>query len=174
MSNNHHLLRWTVAGRWIATVGIGIVVALAYGLFRPAHAQNREPKSPAKPAVGASAKADGGPLTKEEIAAKVASDIGSSEPEQKATVPVKEADTASILRDIKWLSPHMWAFYAIWFVSIIAVSFAVERFWACGGARSCRPIWPPACGPWPAARARSISAMPSGFASNIRPRWRRS
>jgi len=33
-----------------------------------------------------------------------------------------------VLRDINWVSPHMWAFYAIWVVSIIAVSFAVERF----------------------------------------------
>ena len=74
-------------------------------------------------------KADGGSLlTPEEIAAKAASDTSGSEPEKKETAPVKEADTASILRDIKWLSPHMWAFYAIWFVSIIAVSFAVERF----------------------------------------------
>ena len=73
-------------------------------------------------------KAEGGPLTREEIAAKVAADTSGSESEKKATTPVKEADTVSILHDIKWLSPHMWAFYAIWFVSIIAVSFAVERF----------------------------------------------
>ena len=46
MSNSNHLIRWTVAGRWIATVGIGLVVALGYALFRPAHAQDG--RSPTK------------------------------------------------------------------------------------------------------------------------------
>ena len=138
MSHTNHLLRWTVAGRWIGTVGIGLVVALGYGLFRPAHAQDRGAKAPGKPAAGKPAaaaaiggKADGGLLTKEErdeIARKAASDTSGSETDKKESPPVKEADTGSILHDIKWLSPHMWAFYAIWFVSIIAVSFAVERF----------------------------------------------
>ncbi len=81
----------------------------------------------ATPAVPPSKADDGSPLTAEEIKAKAANDVGATEIEKKETVPVKEADTASILRDIKWLSPHMWAFYAIWFVSIVAVSFAFER-----------------------------------------------
>ncbi len=140
MSYSNHLLRWTVAGRWIATVGIGFVVALGYGLFRPVHAQDRGAKSSGSAAsladkdkkdknATAAAKADGGSLlTPEEIALKAASDTSGSELEKKEGGNSKEADSASILRDIKWLSPHMWAFYAIWFVSIIAVSFAVERF----------------------------------------------
>ena len=113
-------------------------MALGYALFRPAHAQDRGPSRPAsrRPRAGAAKnprprrrKADGGNLlTPQEIAAKAASDTSGSEPEKKENPPAKEADTASVLRDIKWLSPHMWAFYAIWFVSIIAVSFAVERF----------------------------------------------
>jgi len=128
MSQSNHLIRWTVAGRWIATVGIGLVVALGYGLFRPAHAQDHGPKAPGKSTAAAS-KADGGSrLTPQEIAAKAAGDTSGSEPEKKESPPAKEADSASILRDIKWLSPHMWAFYAIWFVSVIAVAFAVERF----------------------------------------------
>src|SRR5208283_2804902 len=52
MSNSNQLIRWTVAGRWIATVGIGIVVALGYALFRPAHAQDRGPQSSDKAAIG--------------------------------------------------------------------------------------------------------------------------
>src|SRR5271166_487762 len=138
MSNNNHLIGWTVAGRWIATLGIGMVVAMGYALFRPAHAQDRGPQVSDKrasdqPGSGKSAtppsKADGSKLlTPQEIAAKAASDTSSSEPERKENLPAKDADSASILRDIKWLSPHMWAFYAIWFVSIIAVAFAVERF----------------------------------------------
>ena len=140
MSHLNHFVRWSVAGRWIATLGIGIVVACGYGLFRPAHAQDRESPWSDKPLQGKAAavaeksaapssKAGGGSLlTAQEIAAKAASDTSGSETEKKENMPAKEADTASILRDIKWLSPHMWAFYAIWFVSIIAVSFAVERF----------------------------------------------
>jgi biopolymer transport protein ExbB len=140
MSNSNLLIRWTFAGRWIATVGIGIVAALGYALFRPALAQDHGPQLPTKPAAApaagaeknsaaAPAKANGsGRRTPEEIAAQTAADIGGNGTEKKDTQPVKEADTVSILRDIKWLSPHMWAFYAIWFVSIIAVSFAVERF----------------------------------------------
>jgi biopolymer transport protein ExbB len=136
MSNSNHLIRWTVAGRWIATVGIGLVVALGYAIFQPAHAQDRGPQIsdksvPGQPAAAAnsassSSKAGGGNLLSPQE--KAANDLSVSEPEKKENLPAKEADTASILRDIKWLSPHMWAFYAIWVVSIIAVSFAVERF----------------------------------------------
>jgi biopolymer transport protein ExbB len=130
--SNSTFIRWTIAGRWIATVGIGIVVALGYVLFRPAHAQERGPKSSTKPAAAdsgaAMVKTDSGSLTPQEIAAKAASDTSGGASEKKETPPVKEADTASVLRDINWVSPHMWAFYAIWVVSIIAVSFAVERF----------------------------------------------
>jgi biopolymer transport protein ExbB len=134
MSHSNHFMRWTVRGRWMATLGMGLVVALAYGLFRPAHAQDRGPDTSARPAAAekssaASSKTSGGStLTAKEIAAKAEGDLGGGDPEKKETAPVKEADTASILRDIKWLSPHMWAFYAIWFVSLISVSFALERF----------------------------------------------
>ena len=140
MSNSNYYLRWTVAGRWIATVGIGITVALGYGLFRTAHAQERGSQTSNKAASGQAAaagnsaaptKAGGNLLTDEDIAAKYANDTGdarSSEPEKKETTPAKKANTGSILQDIEWLSPHMWAFYAIWFVSLVAVSFAVERF----------------------------------------------
>ncbi len=138
MSYSNHLLRDPeyrvprVAGRWIGTVGIGIVVVFGCAVFQPARAQDRGPKASgqaAEKSVAPAAKAEGGNLlTKEEIDAKLASATGGSEPEKKENAPAKEADTASILRDIKWLSPHMWAFYAIWFVSIVSVSFAVERF----------------------------------------------
>jgi biopolymer transport protein ExbB len=138
MSDTNHLIRWTVAGRWIATLGIGLVVALSYGFFRPVDAQDRAAKSSAqrtavkaaeKDSAAPPSKAEGRSLpTEEEQVAKAAADLAGSEPEKKETTPVKEADTASILHDIKWLSPHMWAFYAIWFVSLIAVSFAFERF----------------------------------------------
>jgi len=67
MSYSNQLIRWTVAGRWIATVGIGIVVALGYALFQPAYAQNRGPQSSDKPTAAAEknsaapgTKADGG------------------------------------------------------------------------------------------------------------------
>ena len=137
MSNSNRIIRWTVAGRWIATVGIGVVVALGYAFFRPAHAQDRGPHLSDKTVSGKAAekgsaapvKADGGSLlTPQDIANKAASDTAGGDSEKKESAPVKDADTGSVLRDIKWLSPHMWAFYAIWFVSIIAVSFAVERF----------------------------------------------
>ena len=133
MSNTSHPLRWTVAGRWIATLGIGLIVALGYARLRPAQAQDHAPQFSEKPAPGKAAAppatADGGGLlSAQDIAAKAASDTSGSEPEKKQGTPAKEADTASILRDIQWLSPHMWAFYAIWVVSLISVSFAVERF----------------------------------------------
>ena len=51
MSHSNYLIRWTVAGRWIATLGIGLVVALGYVLFRPAQAQDRGPKLSGKAAV---------------------------------------------------------------------------------------------------------------------------
>ncbi len=138
MSYSNHLLRDPeyrvprVAGRWIATVGIGIVVALGYG-FAPAQAQDRGAKSPSKAAAENSAapttKADGGSLLPEdEIRAKAASATGGSESEKTENVPVKKTDSGSIFHDIEWLSPHMWAFYAIWLVSLVAVSYAVERF----------------------------------------------
>jgi biopolymer transport protein ExbB len=138
MSNNNYLIRWTVTGRWIATIGIGLVVTMGYTLFRPANAQDRGAQSSdktaasklptAKNSAATSKESGAGLLTPQEIAAKAANDTSGSEAEKKEPAPAKETDTASILRDIKWLSPHMWAFYAIWFVSIIAVSFAVERF----------------------------------------------
>jgi len=138
MSKSNRFIRWTVGGRWIATVGIGIVVALGYAFFGPAHAEERGHGSPEKPAAGnpsakdsatLPAKSDGGGLlAPQDIANKAASDTAGGESEKKESPAIKEADTGSILHDIKWLSPHMWAFYAIWFVSIIAVAFAVERF----------------------------------------------
>jgi len=134
MSNSNRFVRWTVAGRWIATIGIGMIVALGYAFFRPARAQDGGSPSPDTPASGkvlekdSAAKAGGSLLTPQEIASKAASDTSGGESEKKGSPAVKEADTGSILRDIRWLSPHMWAFYAIWFVSIIAVAFAVERF----------------------------------------------
>jgi biopolymer transport protein ExbB len=141
MSYSNQVLRWTVAGRWIATIGIGIVVALGYGLFRPAHSQDRGPQVPDKasadhgytaPAAAATEKnspaKSSGTLTRQEILAKAAGDTSGGEPEKKDAAPVKEADSASILGEIKWLSPHMWAFYAIWLVSIVSVAYAVERF----------------------------------------------
>jgi biopolymer transport protein ExbB len=57
-----------------------------------------------------------------------AGDLNTVEAEKKDSGPVQEAATASVLRDIQWLSPHMWAFYVIWVVSLISVAFAVERF----------------------------------------------
>jgi len=133
MSRSNLFNRWAVAGRWLATLGIGVVVALAYGVFSPVHAQDRKAASD-NPSTNAgknsSTTADGGKMLKpaEEIAAKAEGDLGASDPEKKELAPVKEPDTASIVHDIKWLSPHMWAFYAIWFVSLVSVSFAVERF----------------------------------------------
>ena len=147
MSNQNQLLRWTVAGRWIATLGMGIVVALGYVAFRPAHAQDHGPNAAAapldKPAAAAvpdktsaapASKAEGG-MSREEIAAKAAADTAGSEADKKSATPVKDADTISILRDINWLSPHMWAFYAICVVSVVAVSFAVERFLGLRGSK---------------------------------------
>ena len=84
--------------------------------------------SPVAAAKNPAAKTDG-QLSDVEIRAKAAMATSGSETEKKEAAPAaKEADTASILHDIKWLSPHMWAFYAIWFVSVIAVAYAVERF----------------------------------------------
>ena len=65
-----------------------------------------------------------------------------------------------MLRDIQWLSPHMWAFYAIWVVSLIAVAFAVERFLGLAAEPDpSRRTWPPGSARWPAAKASSISAI---------------
>jgi biopolymer transport protein ExbB len=131
MSNSNHRIRRIVASHWLTTLGMCLVAALAYW---PACAQDRGPAKPAAASSGAAdngpAQADGGinPNRKKEILANADSDIGTADAVKKDTPPVKEADTASIFNDIKWLSPHMWAFYAIWLVSLIAVSFAVERF----------------------------------------------
>ena len=117
-------------------------------------------------------KADGGGLpSKEDLLAKAANDLG-SEPEKKEAAPAKKADTASILRDIKWLSPHMWAFYAIWFVSIIAVSFAVERFLGLRRSKILPADLAAGLRALASRKGEFDSAMPSGFASSTRPRWR--
>ena len=127
MSHDNQIIRWTIFGRWVATLGIALAIAFGYIAFRPAQAQDRRlPSSPEKRAGGEGIAA--GPKSSAEIADLAAKDLAGVEPEQKDTAPVKEPDTASVLRDVKWLSPHMWAFYAIWVVSLIAVAFAVERF----------------------------------------------
>jgi biopolymer transport protein ExbB/TolQ len=128
MSHDNNLLRWATLGRWIATAGVALTLMFGYVAFRPANAQNR-PDSADKLAGGPSnSSAKIAPKSTADIAKMAAGDLGGVEPEKKDTRPVAEADTASVLRDIQWLSPHMWAFYVIWVVSLIAVAFAVERF----------------------------------------------
>jgi biopolymer transport protein ExbB len=128
MSHENRLLRWTLFGRWAATLSIGLMVAFGYIAFRPLHAQDRLPKAADKPVAADAAASARAPKTSAEIAEMAARDLAGVDAEKKDAAPVKEADTVSVLHDIKWLSPHMWAFYAIWVVSLIAVAFAVERF----------------------------------------------
>jgi biopolymer transport protein ExbB len=111
-------------------LGVASAVAFVHFDFRPANAQDPNlPSSSGRGAEGESGLNSGtGPKSKADIEKMAAGDLGGVEADKKTSGAVPEADTASVLHDIQWLSPHMWAFYVIWFVSLIAVAFAVERF----------------------------------------------
>ncbi len=121
MSHHRHQLPWSAIVRWIAMLSVCLAVGSGYVSFRPARAQDGQ-----LPTAGTAAKST--PKSSAEIAKLAAGDLSTFEAEKKSGGPISEANTASVLRDIQWLSPHMWAFYAIWVVSLIAVAFAVERF----------------------------------------------
>jgi biopolymer transport protein ExbB len=104
-------------------IGVALAVAFMHSDFRPANAQDRTLPSPSGKGAGGE-----GSKSKADIEKMAAGDLSGVEAEKKSSGAVPEADTASVLHDIQWLSPHMWAFYVIWFVSLIAVAFAVERF----------------------------------------------
>ncbi len=95
---------------------------------RPAQDRDRPSASQNDAGTEGSASATFTPKSTAEIAKLAASDLSGVEAEKKDNGPVQEAATASVLHDIQWLSPHMWAFYVIWVVSLIAVAFAIERF----------------------------------------------
>jgi biopolymer transport protein ExbB len=112
-------------------LGICVAVGSGYVSFRPANAQdNQFPSSSGREAgvEGSNTAGNVPPKSSAEIAKIAAGDLNTVEAEKKDSGPVQEAGTASVLRDIQWLSPHMWAFYVIWGVSLIAVAFAAERF----------------------------------------------
>ncbi len=119
--------RWQVLARWLAMLGVALAVAFVHFDFRPAIAQDRNAPSTSDKAVGGDGTRSA-PKTTVNATKLAAQDLGGVEAEKKTSGAVPEADTASVLHDIQWLSPHMWAFYVIWFVSLIAVAFAVERF----------------------------------------------
>ncbi len=125
MSNTHVSFRWIVAGRWLATIGLGLVVAFAYVQFQAAHAQEK----PSAPATKAANVAGLGDQAKQDADRRAAAALAESEPDKKDALPAhdKDVNTLNLIRDIPWLSPHMWAFYAIGVVSLIAVTFALER-----------------------------------------------
>jgi biopolymer transport protein ExbB len=109
-------------------LGVAAAVAFIHFDFRAANAQDRNLPSSGKEAGGESGMNSGaGPKTTADPAKMAAQDLSGVEADTKTSGAVPEADTSSVLHDIQWLSPHMWAFYAIWFVSLIAVAFAVER-----------------------------------------------
>ena len=111
--------------RWLAMLITGIGVVAVYTLYRPALAQDN-PNQETPPA-----KNTGQVLSKDEITKKAAADIAETAPEKadkkEAVAAGGEAATLDIIKDIKWLSPHMWAVYAIAFVSLVSLTFAAER-----------------------------------------------
>jgi biopolymer transport protein ExbB len=123
MSHEKRKLRWTVLCRWLALIGIALAVAFTHFDFQPANAQD-----PTHPSSAGKGTGDNAPKSKADIEKLATQDLSGVEADKKTSGTAPEADTASVLRDIQWLSPHMWAFYAIWVVSLIAVAFAVERF----------------------------------------------
>jgi biopolymer transport protein ExbB len=146
MDQNERLARWAVVGRWIASVGAGLIVALCYFVFQPIYAQERSADrglsiertlgdppqaAPDQPGKAASARRAGdGKLSQEEIDRKAESALAESEADRKDAKPQQSAVNAEsfdILDVVRKGGVHMWAVYAILGVSVIALAFAIER-----------------------------------------------
>ena len=117
--------RWSVRFRWFAMLVTSIGIVAVYTLYRPALAQENSNQE------AAPSKNTGQLLTNDEIKKKAAADMAETAPEKPdkkdAVAAGGEAATLDIIRDIKWLSPHMWAVYAIALVSLVSLTFAAER-----------------------------------------------
>ncbi|MGA2621288.1 MAG: MotA/TolQ/ExbB proton channel family protein [Thermoguttaceae bacterium] len=125
MDNDNRAARWAVYCRWFATAGAGLVLVACSLLLRPALAQ---PKAADKPP--AARPAEGATLSQQEIDRKAEAALAESDPQRKEAGPTAAEQvnqTFDILKDIHWVSPHMWAVYAILGVSLIAVAFCIER-----------------------------------------------
>ena len=123
---------WLGRMRIFALLMTGMAVALAYVVYRPALAQENGKVSNGDQTAAAQT-AGGRSMTKDEIDKKLASDLAENTPEKAdkkepaGAQSGSEAATLDIIKDIKWLSPHMWAVYAIACVSLVSLTFAAER-----------------------------------------------
>lgn len=135
-SNTNPRPRWAVLSRWIAYVGIGAVLALGYSASRPASAQDE--KGPPAPAAAKTAteKAPAGPSKADlaEAERRATEDLAKATPKgdykgQDAAAP-KATLTEELVKIIKepggWL--HVLAPAAILLISVVSVTFAIERF----------------------------------------------
>jgi biopolymer transport protein ExbB len=126
---------WTRRMRYVALLLTGVGVAFIYALYQPALAQDNARPGQAGPSAApvAPAKTSGETvLSKEEIDKKLDADMQQSaaeKPDKKEAIAAagSGAATLDIIKDIHWLSPHMWAVYAIAGVSLISLFFAAER-----------------------------------------------
>jgi biopolymer transport protein ExbB len=134
MSVVNIMARWAVATRWIAYLGIGVVLALSYSALRPATAQEKAkvPTPPGKAAATDAPPADPRAASKTglEKAVELAKEA-EAKPEEKKDKPAESEDEESrkidYLRIILEAGPHMWAVWTILVVSIVTVCFAIER-----------------------------------------------
>ena len=136
MNCTDRAVRWTTVCRWAATLGIGAIALGSYVLFQPAAAQDKGPaaKGPAAAAAKTPAAKPAGdaPLSEQQIGQLAEAALAESEQDKKdAKVQpfgTGSRDTLDIIKDIQWVSPHMWAVYAILVVSLVSATFALERF----------------------------------------------
>jgi biopolymer transport protein ExbB len=129
MSVTETAARWAVLTRWIAYLGIGVVLALGYTAYKPAAAQEKT-KPPAEKAAAEKPPAPGSQAARDE-AAKRAEELFKESP-QDAKAPAASAEEEPTLNLINIvLDPkhrkHMWAVWAILVVSVFTVGFAIER-----------------------------------------------
>ncbi|MGD0897761.1 MAG: MotA/TolQ/ExbB proton channel family protein [Thermoguttaceae bacterium] len=122
MNHNDQLARWALFCRRAAMVGVGLGLALCFAWFQSALGQDKG-KTAAKP-----------PATKllsaEESDQHAAAALAQSEPDRKDAHQAGNLIQEKFdLIQIVWNEGgHMWALYAILVLSLVALTFALERF----------------------------------------------
>jgi biopolymer transport protein ExbB len=124
MNFNRPLARWAAFLRQAAALGTGLTLAACCLVWHSALGQERDAGKPAAKAPA------GALLAPEDSDQRAAAALAQSEPDRKdAAQPGNVIQEKFDLIKIVWREGgHMWALYAILVVSIVAVTFALERF----------------------------------------------
>ena len=135
MNFNRPPARWAAFLRQAAALGTGLTLAACCLVWRAALGQEgdagKRPAAAEKPDAKPAAKAPAvAVLTPEESEQRAAAALAQSEPDHKDAAPPGNVIQEKFdLIQIVWREGgHMWALYAILVVSIVAVTFALERF----------------------------------------------